>query len=402
MTISENQIILDLSNKDLANNEDIEIIKLINQPLYNSIILSNNNIENMEINILPNNYRDIDLSKNNIHNMTLENVNRQKVNLSFNKITEIIIRNSEFEILNLSNNNIKEITIIDSKIDFLDLNTNSIEVVTFINTTVFELDLSINKIKYFDFYPKSIESMSLFANKLQGISNMPDSIKKIDLSSNKLTELTYVSKNLNGLDISNNLIKTFDPSILPKTIDYFDISHNKIDDTSIFNSLEIVNCTYDKKNYKTMNNSDSDSVKKTTKKNITSIEISDDSSEWDDLDDEIDEDALPDIESDESSVTTEEEVDLMSYIKKINGEKSIDIYQKETHIEHQDNDDGNISDDEISKILKEYKQQIKEDETKDDQRKNNLIKFLDEKMDSSSIDELPKYENFHLQWNIVI
>ena len=43
---------LDLSNRDLANSEDIEVIKLINQPFYNSICLSNNNIENMELNIL--------------------------------------------------------------------------------------------------------------------------------------------------------------------------------------------------------------------------------------------------------------------------------------------------------------------------------------------------------------
>jgi hypothetical protein len=41
--------VLNLSNKNLTRKEESEIYELINQPLYDSIILSNNEIENINI-----------------------------------------------------------------------------------------------------------------------------------------------------------------------------------------------------------------------------------------------------------------------------------------------------------------------------------------------------------------
>ena len=365
---------LDLSNRDLANSDDIEVIKLINQPFYNSICLSNNNIENMELNIIPDNYTEVDLSHNIISNISLDNIRRKKIDLSNNSIKELIIRDLVCETLNLSNNNILDIRIIDSKINFLDLNTNNIKTVTFINTSVCELDLSVNKIEYFDSYPKDIETMSLFANKLYGLAKMPNTIKKIDLSNNKITDINYIPSELVGLDISYNAIQSIDVNILPDTLAYLDLSHNKIQDTNIFNFLGIEKCIYDKN----MEN----------KKFIKSIEISDDSEEWNDVDEDIDVNALIDTDSEESSKSSSEEIDLVTYIKNLKNEtfEKVSSELNDDYIKDEIVDD----DDEISKILKEYKGK-KENEEKDN-LKNTMIE----------IEQEPLFEKFHLQWNIVI
>ena len=56
--------VLDLSNKNLTTWDDLEIVKTINQPEYDSIVLSNNEIVNMNLNILPDHYSKIDISDN--------------------------------------------------------------------------------------------------------------------------------------------------------------------------------------------------------------------------------------------------------------------------------------------------------------------------------------------------
>jgi hypothetical protein len=376
--------VLDLSNKNLTTWDDLEIVKTINQPEYNSIVLSNNEIVNMNLNILPDYYSKIDISENNILSITLKNIKKNTINLSQNKINEINIEDLDCEVLNLSNNNIKNITITNSKIGLLDLNTNLLETITFVNTSVIELDLSANRIKLFDSYPDGVEIISLFANKLCEIKMMPDTIKKIDLSNNKITNLDYISKNLNGIDISYNLIKDFDINILPPTVTYFDIGHNNIKDTSIFEKLQIEKCIYDKK-LENDDVSDSDIEIEIKRKNITNIEISDSSSEeWDnDYSEEIGS-ALPDTESEDSSVSSNEEVDLLSFIRKMNEDK----YNKKKD----DSEKNEEKDDEITEILKKYKEQLSE-EPKD-------LK-LDNDTNSITI-VMPEFERYHLQWNIVL
>ena len=407
---------LDLSNRNMAFMDECEILELITQPSdSNSINLSNNHIENITINILPDTFQDIDLSKNRISNIDLKNIKRQKINLSQNQIMDITIKNVECDYLDISNNNIGNITFIDCNIGILDLNTNLIEMIVFTNTFVKELDLSFNKIKFFSSYPKSISSINLFSNKLFGIGNMTNTITKIDLASNKLTELNYVSSNLIRLDISKNLFENFNIKILPKTLNYFDITENKIKDISIFKDLQVQTCLYDsdftsrQKFNNAMilkdndsNTSDSDIDIKITKRQIHKIDFSDDSDECNGIEVEIDEREIQDTDSDSDEDGQSSDDDLMKYIQLKHDERAKKQLEDEIY-NKQCKDDLS---DEFKLALEEYeeeKRHVSKSGNNLFSKSRDIFDFL--KDDSSSISDgldYPQYESYFLRWDVTV
>lgn len=373
---------LDLSDKNLAYMDDC-IVELMTQPTdSDSINLSNNDIENINLNIIPDKFRVINLSNNNISKIELVNINRCKIDLSHNRIGDIIINNVQCEYLDISNNNIRNITFNDCIIETLDLNTNLVDTIIFNNTTIKNADLSFNKIKFLDSYPNQIENLNLFSNKLFDITNMPNTIAKFDLGNNKLRELNYISTNLTSLDVSNNKLSDFNINMLPEYMTYFDITENNIKNTNIFKNLVIHTCLYD------LEKSDESSNLDTSKRNICKIKISDDSEEWDD-------NASADSVSDDTSEDNESDnFDIIKFIQ-------------ETHNEKNKRVDEDVFDDEISRALQEYKEKIKESEEIEDKKREMLFSkskdIFDFLKDSSSEDsDYPQYETYQLRWDIVI
>jgi hypothetical protein len=352
--------------------------------------------------------------------------------------------------LDISNNTIKDIIFIDCIINILDLNTNCIESIKFINTKVKELDLSINKLKFLDSYPDTIEKISLFANKLLGLTDMPNTIKKIDISDNKLKELAHISNNLVSLDISKNLLTDFNVSLIPESLIYFDITENNIRDKTIFNCLTIPNTMFDSDSdsdsdsdlepspkfydeliprHKIVNanyyddnktfvhqfinenniteesdeSSDSELSIKLTKRHIHTIDLSDGSEEWDDLDEDCNTSALPDTDSD-SDEMSDDVSKSWSFTQRMNNEK---VEQSNNNTEE------NFSDDEISRALQEYKENIKDKEVENTARSHNNTNTISQNIfdflkDDSSADSntncnsYPIYMPYDLHFEIVI
>jgi hypothetical protein len=433
---------INLSNNKLTNINNIELLNKINENNENKIInLSHNNITTIDCSLLKENYQVIHLSYNEISGINLTNEKREKIHLAHNKISDIVINNLNCKHLDISNNIIRNIIFIDCIIDFLDLSTNCIESIKFINTKVKELDLSINKLKFLDSYPNTIENIILFANKLIGIGDMPNTIKKMDISDNKLKELTCMSDNLITLDISKNLLTYFNVSIIPESLIYFDITENNIKDKGIFNCLTIPNLIIDSdsdsdsnsdsdinielipsqhKNNKTFvhqyinesnllleneKSSNSDFSTQLTRKNIQTINLSDDSEEWDDLDVQEDNNSTlleSDDESDSSDTSSDNELDLWKFTQKMNNKKVM---------EETNNNGEDFSDDEISRALQEYKENIKEKKTESVNKTHNnsnlesqdIIELLkDYSSDDSKSISYPIYVTYDLHFEIVI
>ena len=171
-------------------------------------------------------------------------------------------------------------------------------------------------------------------------------------------------------------------------------------------------------NHEDGHTSDSDISIKLTKKHIRTINLSDDSEEWDDLDENNDNNsALPDTESDESS---DNEIDLWSYtqqFKNLNKSEKFKSNEQPTNNISENFSEGNLSDDEISRALKEYKENIKENSeisqeeqqidskfnssTNSNIKSRNIFDFLkDDTSESSKETEYPLYEKYSLFWNI--
>lgn len=371
-----------MSNMNLPQMDECIIMELFTQSTNSvAVNMSNNNIKNIELNEIPGNFQEIDLSKNEIRSINLCDVHRKDINLSYNNMSEIAVNNVKCELLDISNNNIKNITLINCIIDKLDLNTNLIESITFMNTSIKEIDLSFNKIQYFESFPNDIEKLNLFSNKIIKISNMPNTLIKIDLGNNKLTEINYMSNNLISFDISKNHIDNFNVLILPKTLKLFDITENKIKDTSIFDNLEIETCLYDE----CQQNSEayeSDIEIKIMKKHIKKIEISDD---YDDI--------FDDNSNETSDISSDS--DILSFIQQKHNEKIQSETIKKQH--------EYIIDDEIMRALEEYKDTIKEEHEKKRELFSKSQNTLDPLEDSDSDETLnPEYDDYYIRWNIVI
>jgi hypothetical protein len=371
---------LDLSNMNMIEMDNTTIIELLTQSTDSKAIdLSYNDIHNINIDIIPEQYEDIDLSNNKLTILDISNKKRKNIILKNNSISEITINNVKIDFLDISNNNIRNIVISNSEIENLNLNTNDIEIIRFIDTNIKKLDLSFNNILIFSAYPNSIEELNLSSNKLLRIMKMPDTLIKFELGFNNLTELPNISKNLQSLDISKNKFKDFDISILPNTLTYFDITENNIKDTSIFESLKIHTCLYDTDT--SNDSSNSSSRVKYTMKQLKKIEITDDEDEIDE--DELIEDYLQTIDDDFTltyePVSKSHKIDLMQYIHGENIKKTEQIEPTE---------------DNITRALQEYRGNVSRD----------IYDFLKDDSDSSvsSEDNDPKYEDYYIRWLITI
>ena len=202
-----------------------EILPGIDSTL-NFIDLSNNNIRDAHLEILPESIKTVYLKYNNFEEIhwddrVWELINIEKNNLDLNEFRELICGT-----FRMGYNCIKNIEFEECVIGELSISNNNLKLIKFINCQIKKLDLSNNNVKCIDSFPNSIEWLCLSNNCINSIKNLP------------LT-LTY-------LDLSINDFNTFDLSILPPELKHFDITGNNIIDSSnIFKDCEIEKLFYD-------------------------------------------------------------------------------------------------------------------------------------------------------------
>ena len=217
-----NKSIMDLSNRELTNEDLIDLAKLLNISSSYELNLSNNNLT--DINALE----------------QIENKNATKIDLSKNQISDFSVLGefTNLDVLNLSNNNISNIPDISKLINLisLDLSYNNISDISPLekSKTILDLNLDNNNISEIDFI-LNMYSLNLSNNPLNWDEELFDqsNLLSLQIANTNLTDIKYIKglKNIISLDISNNNVN--DIGGITRYFDdllYLNISGNKIKD----------------------------------------------------------------------------------------------------------------------------------------------------------------------------
>lgn len=237
--------------------------------------LKNNNIESLDDVVfnLPQ-LEELDLSLNNLASLNNETFHNfpdlKSLNLEFNELTYLnsfVFENlPKLETLRLNNNNLRNLPVniffnntklrrifLNTNyltqltdlglpaIDFLDCSRNFIRTIDMKElTTILKLDLSgndINSIESLFFNMLSIKELVLESNGLRKIAKEAfynlTSLETISLNNNLLEKLESNlfenNKNLTSIGMSENLFTAI--PTLPNSVQYFNISHNKLENS---------------------------------------------------------------------------------------------------------------------------------------------------------------------------
>ena len=227
----------DFSN--LKNIVKIDEIILNTDPLKRTINLSDNLIKKAKLDLLPDNIINVYLDNNCVNSVSWDDRLWGIISIKNNNFDTNEFDGFESEKLILDNNDIKEITFVNCKINHLSIINNNIININFFDCYIERLDLSVNKLTNIITLPTALKRLSLDSNKIHEIlTNFEESIDYLDLSDNKLTKLPNIPLSIKHLDLSKNNFVSLDSSIIPKTLEFFDISNNKIKNNSeLFNEL---------------------------------------------------------------------------------------------------------------------------------------------------------------------
>ena len=232
-----------IENMNTYHNKDIkdELLYTIFESLSseeNEIILSNNRIT--KIDNVPESIICINLNNNYIEEVNFL-VGRQwdTVLLSNNNLEISLLKNIKCINLDLSENRIEELIIEDCEIANLDISNNSIKKISFINTRINDIDMSVNKIKEVTNYPIGIQNLKLFNNKIKKLENLPETLIIIDISDNKLEDFPKLPLRLKKFDACKNNITFIDITNIPLTIIFLDLTENPIENKDKLVELDI-------------------------------------------------------------------------------------------------------------------------------------------------------------------
>lgn len=464
--INDNIQLLNIINKSEENkilNLDYNNIKSFDFSIikdnYQEIHLSYNEI--VDIN-LTNVKRDkIFLAHNKISDLVIHNLYCNHLDISNNTIENIIFIDCIINILDLNTNCIDSIKFINTKVKELDLSINKIKFLDSYPDTIEKISLFANKLIGVTDMPDTIKRIDVSDNKLKELTYISNNLVSLDISKNLLTDfnLSLIPESLTYFDITENNIKDntiFDCLTIPNAMfdsdsesepdpepdsdsehePEPDSNHNFYSDyeskfdTELIPRQKIVNTNsygtdksfahqfINENNYgeEIDKSSDSELSIKLSKRHMQTIDLSDDSEEWDDLDEDCNTSALPDTDSDETSddessyhessdhESSDHETKINTLTQQLNNEK---VEQFDNNIEE------NFSDDEISRALREYKENIKEHEFENivhSRNNTNMISrdifdFLkDDSSDDSDSDSdsCPIYVPYDLHFEIVI
>ena len=217
-SIKEDLKEVNLNEKNIGNKE-LEALSKVNLKNLNQLILSSNNINNIEplINIKLDKLQILNLQNNNISDIKpLEKISFPKLitlNLMKNNISDISILEKmnlvELKELLLNNNRIEDIKVLEKakipKLEILDFKLNQISDISILSKVNFEklkeLHLSNNKILDIKIFKNvnfpNLELLSLADNNLSNIDDLREIncpiIKKLLLNDNNISDITLLS-----------------------------------------------------------------------------------------------------------------------------------------------------------------------------------------------------------------
>lgn len=321
-------------NTTLRINEILPYIDLS----QDTIILNNNFIKRASLQILPYHIVNVYLNNNSVSKVEWDDRPWKTICLKNNNMDVGEFNGLNCDKLILDDNDIKEITFVNCKINHLSIMNNKITNINFFDCHIERLDLSVNKIQKIITLPSNLKVLKLDNNKIQEILiSLSDTIIILDLSDNKLEKIKNIPSFLKHLDLSKNNFKSFDPMLLPNTLEYFDITENKIyNNFELFNELrsKILKIYYD-----TDNENDDDT------------KITDELSEVSEL-------------SDVSDLSSIKFNYLNEHLSNNYKELKIDSDNDSNSISN--NHPSDFDDEEINNAINEYKNGIKETETENE------------------------------------
>ena len=315
-----------------------------------TIILNSNCIKKAQLEILPNNIKNVYLDDNIISEISWDDrdwgvISVKNNNFETNEFSDLVCKK-----FFLDDNSIENITFSNCKFEELSISNNNIKSINFFDCVIKELNLSVNKITEIITLPLGLIKLNCYGNKITNIfmEQLNSTITWIDLSDNKLEKIGKLSENLQYLDLSKNKFKTFDTSILPNNLYYFDITENYIpNNKELFGKLFPQKLFYDTDN--------DDNNESTNGDNESNNGDNDDKS-----------DLESNVSSDISIKLNKKFLSLNNHYKEFNSfsrDKGTDLYE---NFDYDEKDD--IIDDEVSNFISEYKEQ---------NRSGNNLSFTD-------------------------
>lgn len=224
-------------NKDIKD-EHLDTIFDSLSSEESEIILSNNRIT--KIDKIPKSIICINLNNNYIEDINFL-VGREwdTVLLSNNNLEIVLLKDIKCITLDLSENRIEELIIEDCDISTLDISNNSIKKISFINSRINDIDISVNKLKELTNYPIGIQNLRLFNNKIKKLEDLPQTLIILDISDNKLEDFPKLPLRLRKCDACKNHITFIDIINIPLTIIFLDLTENPIENKKKLLELNI-------------------------------------------------------------------------------------------------------------------------------------------------------------------
>lgn len=211
---------------------DVKIEKIDNLP-KNIFLLSitNSSLRSVSKGDIPDSVGKLILSENNITEIDFETlpINLSALNLANNGLATIRNGNylTKLKILQLSQNILSTLPELPKSLDKLDISRNRLSSIDGIPDNVTELDFSNNKVPSLINIPNKLTKLIGYNNDIRHIMVLPPSLKTIDVSYNEISYIGTLPKGLVELDLSHNNLTYLSTSDIPDSLEELDISGNK-------------------------------------------------------------------------------------------------------------------------------------------------------------------------------
>lgn len=196
--------------------------------------ISNNNLELLDFEKIPDNITSITASNNDIICVNFKHRAFENIYLNCNNILSDVIEDAVINKLFMRkafDSRIEKLTIKNSIIGKLVLDDNYLTEIVFENTVINNLSISDNMLEIIYSLPQGLERLFLSKNKINHIAiEFEDDIKILDLSGNYIQNIHFnLPKNLEKLYLGSNMISEINTTF-PKTLQIADLNNNHIED----------------------------------------------------------------------------------------------------------------------------------------------------------------------------